>query len=101
MVIAAVIGKTAMATLDLEEELPDQYRAMLRYHSSRIPDDRMVIQLGESLQLAREMSNAAATQVAAALSDNTQKPEYQLAREVLKYHLNANVNSPPEMRKKI
>jgi hypothetical protein len=90
-----------MPTLDLEEYLPEQYKAIFRYHSTRPPSDDMVFQLAASLQLARRMSRAAATKVIAVLNGDVTPARAELVRQVMRYHLRADVNSSARVHKRI
>jgi hypothetical protein len=90
-----------MRTLDLEEYLPEPYNALFRYHSTRPPTDDMVFQLAASLQLARRMSRAAARKITALLNGDVTPERAELVRQVMRYHLKADVNSSVRVQKKI
>ena len=90
-----------MATLDVEESLPDKYKAIFRYHSSRPPTDQMVFQLADSLQLARRMSREAAKKVTAVLNGDVTPEKAELVRQVLRHHFRADVSSSTRTQTKI
>jgi hypothetical protein len=61
----------------------------------------MVFQLAASLQLARRMSRAAAKKVTAVLNGDVTPAQAELVRQVLRYHLRADVNSSARVQRKI
>jgi hypothetical protein len=78
--------KTTIPTLNKDIIYPE-LRLKLKYHKSRKPDNALVDKIGDSLELARKMTNEALVQLRYVAENRKDKNKYPTAWAAAEYHL--------------